>query len=166
MRALVNVLSRGALAVVILGGVLASYSSAYGQVDSYIELLRSDVRTQKQALLTEAMQFSDEQAAIFWPIYREYDLELSKIGDQRVALIKDYAANYETMTDAKAKELADRSFKLEEDRVKLRKKYFDRVQKAIDPIVAVKFMQIERTIGSLIDLQISSELPLMERGGE
>ena len=133
-------------------------------MDSYIELLRSDIRTQKQMLLTEAMQFSDEQAATFWPIYREYDLELSKIGDQRVALMKDYAANFEMMTDEKAKDLATRSFKLEEERVKLRKKYFDRVAKALDPITAVKFLQVERAIAALIDVQLAAELPLMERG--
>jgi len=165
MRALVNILSRAALIVVILGGVLVSYTPAFGQIDSYVELLRSDIRTQKQALLTEVMQFSDEQAAVFWPIYREYDLERSKIGDQRLALIKDFAANYETMTDEKAKEIADRSFKLEEDRVKLRRKYFDTVQEALDPIFAAKFVHVERAIDALIDVQLASELPLMKRGG-
>lgn len=164
MRALVNVVSRAALVVVMLGGFLVSHTPAYGQVDSYVELLRSDIRMQKQALLTQAMQFSDEQAATFWPIYREYELELSKISDQRVALIKDFAANFAMMTDEKARELANRSFKLEEDRVKLRKKYFGRVQKAMDPIIAVKFLQVERAIAALIDVQLASELPLMERG--
>ncbi|MGD8698033.1 MAG: hypothetical protein PVJ43_02005 [Gemmatimonadales bacterium] len=164
MRTLASVFSRAALALVVLGGILVSFSSAYGQVDSYIELLRSDIRTEKQALLTEAMQFSDEQAAVFWPIYREYDLELSKIGDQRVALIKDFAANFATMTDDKAKDMAKRSFKLEEDRVKLRKKYHGRVEKALDPIIAAKFVQIERAIAALIDVQLASELPLMEHG--
>ena len=164
MRTLVRALSRVTLAVAILGGVLVSYSSAYGQMDSYVELLRSDIRTQKQAVLTQAIQFSDEQAAVFWPIYREYELELSKIGDQRIALIKDFAANFETMTDEKAKEIAKQSFKLEEDRVKLRKKYHGKVQKDLDPIIAAKFIQIERAIAALIDIQLASEMPLMERG--
>ena len=164
MRALVNVLSRAALIVMTLGGVLVTYTPAFGQIDSYVELLRSDIRTQKQAVLAEVMQFSDEQAAVFWPIYREYDLELSKIGDQRLALIKDFAANYETMTDEKAKEIADRSFKLEEDRVKLRRKYFETVQKGLDPIIAAKFVQVERAIDALIDVQLAAELPLMKRG--
>ena len=165
MRALVNVLSPVFLLVAVLGGVLVSHTPAYGQIDSYVELLRSDIRMQKQAVLTEVMQFSDEQAAVFWPIYREYDLELSKIGDQRLALIKDFAANYETMTDEKAKEIADRSFKLEEDRVKLRRKYFETVQKGLDPIIAAKFVQVERAIDALIDVQLAAELPLMKRGG-
>lgn len=164
MHTLAKVLSRFALVVVVAGGILVSYSPAHGQIDSYVELLRSDIRMKKQALLTEVMQFSDEQAATFWPIYREYNLELSKIGDARVALMKDYAAHFETMTDEKAKELASRSFQYEEDRVKLRKKYFARVEKALDPITAVKFLQVERAVAALIDVQLASELPLMERG--
>jgi hypothetical protein len=150
MRSVAPLVSRAALVVVMIGGLLLSYAPAYGQVDSYVELLRSDIRTQKQMLLTEAMQFSDEQASVFWPIYREYDLERAKIGDQRLALIKDFAANYMTMTD--------------EDRVQLRKKYYDTVQKALDPIIAAKFIQVERAIDALIDVQLAAELPLMERG--
>jgi hypothetical protein len=157
-------LSLAAFVTAVVGGILLSYAPAYGQVDSYVELLRSDIRTEKQAILTDVMQFNDEQASIFWPIYREYDLELNKYADRRLALIKDYAANFETMTDDKARELAERSFKLEEERVKIRREYFDKVQKALDPIIAAKFIQVERTVGHLLDLQISAELPLMERG--
>src|SRR5215472_18569082 len=40
----------------------------------YAELLRSDVRAQKVAILTEVMDFTDEESAAFWPIYRDYDL--------------------------------------------------------------------------------------------
>ncbi len=163
MRASLTRLTPAGFITAVVGGILLSFAPAYGQVDSYVELLRSDIRTEKQAILTQVMQFSDEQASVFWPIYREYDLELSKYADRRLALIKDYAANFETMTDEKARE-ADRSFKLEEERVKIRREYFEKVRKALDPIIAAKFVQVERTIGLLIDLQISAELPLMERG--
>lgn len=97
-------------------------TAAFAQdLDSFIELLRSDVKTEKKAIITEVMQFNEAEAAAFWPAYRNYEFELDKIGDARVALIKDYAENYETMTDAKAKELMDKSFKFREDRLKLQK---------------------------------------------
>jgi hypothetical protein len=81
--------------------------------DAYIELLRSDVKTKKVAIITEVIQFTNEEAKVFWPVYREYDFELSKIGDGRLELIKDYAQNYETMTDEKARDLVERALKLE-----------------------------------------------------
>ena len=69
---------------------------------AYAELLRSDVRAEKVAILTEVMGFTEAEDAAFWPIYREYDGEMAKLGDQRLALITDYANEYATLTDAAA----------------------------------------------------------------
>ncbi|NIO06376.1 MAG: hypothetical protein GTN74_17750 [Proteobacteria bacterium] len=144
----------------IIAFVLAS-SAGYAQ-DAYIELLRSDVKTKKVAIITEVMHFTNEETNAFWPVYREYDLELSKIGDGRLQLIKDYAQNYETMTDEKAKELVDRALRLEAKRTKLKKKYFKKFDKVLPSKTAAKFFQLENQINLLIDLQIASELPLIK----
>jgi len=130
--------------------------------EAYIELLRSDIRAKKVAIITEVMQFTDAQARAFWPVYREYDLELSKIGDARVELIKDYARYYEKMTDEKAKELIQRALKLDERTTKLQKKYFEKFDKALPSKTVAKFFQLENQIDLLIDLQIASELPLIK----
>ena len=82
--------------------------TAYAQ-EQYAELLMSDIKTQKVAVLTEAMALEEAQSEPFWQIYRDYDYELSAIVDQRIALIKDYAANFSTMTDEKADDLAKTS---------------------------------------------------------
>ena len=77
----------------IIIGVHASFvtaSAVYGQevtIDPYLELLRSDVKAQKVALITEAMKFSEKDGEKFWHIYREYELELSKVHDSRIKLI-------------------------------------------------------------------------------
>ena len=69
-------------------------------LSAYAELLRSDVRAQKVAILTEVLGLTEAEDAAFWPIYREYDLEMSRLGDERVALIEEYARSYSQMTDA------------------------------------------------------------------
>src|SRR5277367_1120729 len=74
-------------------------------IQEYIALLRKDVRAEKAKLLGTVMQFDAEDAAKFWPIYRDYDVELSKLNDMRVANIREYAESYATMTDDKADEL-------------------------------------------------------------
>ena len=76
---------------------------------AYAELLRSDVRAEKVAILTEVMEFTEAEDKVFWPIYREYETELAKINDDRIALIKEYALGYETLTDATADGLALRA---------------------------------------------------------
>ena len=147
--------------------LFVSTTTVYGQgTDQYVELLRSDVNTERVAIITEAMAFSDAESTVFWPIYREYELELSKIGDERIALIKDFAAHYEMMTDEKAKELAEGSFKIEEKRTKLRKSYYKKMNKELSATQVAKFFQVDGLLNKLIDLQISSELPLIDSGSK
>ncbi|MCZ6754272.1 MAG: hypothetical protein O7E49_03065 [Gemmatimonadetes bacterium] len=145
-----------------LVALVAMPSMVQAQQDAYVELLRSDVKTQRVAIITEVMQFSDSASAVFWPIYRDYEFEATKIGDDMLALIKDYAANYDSLSDEMAKDLAKRSLKIGDDRLKLRKKYFKRVEKALGSVTAAKFLQIENQIALLIDLQIAQSLPLIQ----
>ena len=63
-------------------------------LSAYAELLRSDVQAQKIAILTEVMGFSETEDKAFWPIYRDYNAEMAKLGDERVALIAEYARVY------------------------------------------------------------------------
>jgi hypothetical protein len=129
---------------------------------AYAELLRSDVRAQKVAIITELMNFTEAEDAAFWPIYREYDLEMAKLGDERVALIAEYASNYSTLTDAIAEKLATKALDLEARRQALKSKYFDRIKTALSPRTALRFLQVEHQLLLLIDLQISASLPIVK----
>ena len=144
-----------------LVALVAMPALVHAQQDAYVELLRSDVKTQRVAIITEVMQFSDSASALFWPVYREYEYEATKIGDDMLALIKDYAANYDSLSEEIAKDLASRALKIDEDELKLRKKYYKRVEKAMGSVTAAKFLQIENQIRLLIDLQIAQSLPLI-----
>ncbi|MHC4455286.1 MAG: hypothetical protein ACYSWS_11450 [Planctomycetota bacterium] len=143
--------------------LLLANSVSYGSgVDAYIQLLRSDARTQKATVIADAMQFTDKESSAFWPVYREYELELSKIIDDRIELIKDYAENYDKLTDEKSRELARKVFAMEKRRTKLKKKYFKKISRALSATIAAKFIQVENQINLLIDLQIASQLPLIK----
>jgi hypothetical protein len=130
-------------------------------IDTYVELLRKDVKTQKVAIIGQLMQLSPEQSSAFWPIYSEYDKELTALGNEKLKGIKDYAAHYSSLTEEKAKELANLALALEEKRIALKRKYLERFQKAVSPKMAAKFLQIENQLLMLIDLQIASNLPIV-----
>jgi hypothetical protein len=135
---------------------------------AYAELLRSDVRTQKVAIITEMMGFTEAEDAKFWPIYREFDVEMSKLGDERVALIAEYAKNYSKLTDAVADSLATRALDLEGRRRAAEAKCYERVKAALSPRTALRFLQVEHQLQLLIDLQIASSLPIAsddDKGG-
>jgi hypothetical protein len=150
-------------ALILMFVVLIAGTALYSQQENYLELLRSDLKTQKVAIVTENMKLTDAQSGVFWPIYRKYDAELWTLNDERLILIKDYAENYEKMTDAKADALTKQVFSLLEKRIQLQKKYYEEFAKALNPVLAAKFMQIERQINALADLKIGSEIPLITK---
>ena len=135
-----------------------------GAQEQYMELLRQDITTQKTAILTEAMDLDVAQSDIFWPIVREYDVERAKIADRRIAMIKSYAAGYETMTPEMAKEIMGESMKIDSDMLKLKKDYFGKVSKGLSAVEAARFLQVENFVDNLLRLQIQAELPLVQHG--
>lgn len=134
-------------------------------LSAYAELLRSDVRAQKVAIITEVMGFTDKEDEAFWPIYREYDLEMAKLGDERVALIAEYAKNYEKVNDELADRLASKALELEARRQELKGQVYQKVKKALSPLTAARFLQVEHQLLLLIDLQIASSLPIAPPAG-
>lgn len=143
-----------------------SFTNVFAQdMDSYIELLKSDLKTDKKAIITEVMQFDETQSAAFWPIYKEFEFDLDKLSEKRIANIKDFAANYDVMSDEKAKELIENAFDFQDDRLDLNKKYHKKFAEALGPIVAAKYMQLEYEIQLLVDLSINSNLPLAKKPG-
>jgi hypothetical protein len=129
---------------------------------AYIELLRSDVKAEATEIVAEVMQLNDADAAKFWPIYREFELGLSKIGDEKMALIKKYADNYENMSDEVADQLAQGVFKLEQERQDLKMKYYERIKNALTAKTAARFFQVLNQILMLTDLQVASSLPVIK----
>jgi hypothetical protein len=131
-------------------------------IHAYVELLRSDLRTQKVAIITDIMQFSEADDAKFWPVYREYETELSAVNDDRIALIKEYADAYGNITDAIADRLATGALDLEARRHTLKVKYYERFKTALSPKTAARFLQVENQILLILDLQIAASLPIAQ----
>ena len=129
---------------------------------TYIELLRSDLNAQRRQIVSETMQLDDKQARIFWPVYNDYEADLDKLGDEKLAIVQEYATNFLTMTNEKADELAQRVMALDDQRMALRRKYYDLMKKSLPAILAVRFFQVENQIQLLVDLKIASNLPIIE----
>lgn len=129
-------------------------------LQEYTELLRKDVRQQKAEIMGSVMVLSTDDAAKFWPIYSEYDAELTKLNNKRMENIKEYARTYDQMTDAKADELIQNALAYQKERDELLAKTYDRVKQALGAVTAARFVQVEHQLLLLIDLQIISSLPI------
>jgi NAD-dependent DNA ligase len=115
-------------------------------------------------MMGAVMELSAADAAKFWPIYSEYDAQLTKVNDLRVANIEEYARDYPNMTDAKADQLMQNAFVFQQQRSELLAKYYGLVKQALGATIAARFIQIEHQLLLIIDLQVASAPPIVEEG--
>jgi hypothetical protein len=108
------------------------------------------------------LPLTKRESELFWPLYKRYDNVLQALNAARVTLIKDYAAHYDTITPAQAKELADRAIDLDEKRMLVRKKFYEEFSKALNAKAAARFQQLDWSFELLIDLQIASNHALVK----
>ena len=142
----------------------ASNSDSQENTKAYLELLRENVRQEKDEIMGSVMLLSAQDAAKFWPIYGEYDAQLAKLNDQRIGSIKEYAGSYNQMTDAKADELIQQSVAYQRQRAELLVQTYDKVKEALGAVTAARFAMIEHQLLLIIDLQIDSSLPVVGQG--
>lgn len=127
-----------------------------------IEMLRKDLRAQRKEITAQNVNLTADEATKFWPIFDQYRQEAIKPNDERWALIKDYAANYHTMTDAQAQDYIKRSTDVEQQLIALRMKYVPVFEKVISPKKTALWYQIDRRIDLLINLQLSAQIPMVD----
>jgi len=162
-----------AIAVVIGTSLLLIQSVALGQKsetpasgptvsEQDIELLRSDIRSAKKEIIAENMKLTDAQAQKFWPVYDAYTQETSKLGDARIALIKEYANSYENMTDAQADSLVKKMAMLDEQPATLRAQWIPKFREVLTGKQTALFFQLDRRITLLIDVQLAANIPIVK----
>jgi hypothetical protein len=143
-------------------GANAADDTRDANLRAYVQLLRSDLRTEKVAIITEVMTFTEEEDAKFWPIYREYEMKLANLNDERLKGIKEYADNFDTVTDELADRLVRGALSLEERRNALKLDVYNKLKAALSAKTAARFIQVENQILLLLDLQIASSLPIVQ----
>lgn len=130
-------------------------------VRMYMEMLRSDFNATKIRTLNQVMKLTGPEAEAFWPVYREYEKQLAAVGDQKLALIREFMAHYRngTLNDQNAKAMAAQWLKNTQARLDLWKKYNRKITKAVSPIRAAQFLQVEHQMALFVDMSIASEMP-------
>jgi hypothetical protein len=142
--------------------VLLFSAVAFSQTTSYIEILKSDVKTQRRALITAAMGLSEEQAQKFWPVYKDYEAEYDKLIDRELEIIKQYAENYDNLSDEMAGILINQVMDLDNDQLDLNKEYYKKMEKELGAKIAAKFRMIDNRINLMLRLQVASSVPIFE----
>ncbi|MFN0066893.1 MAG: transcriptional regulator [Limisphaerales bacterium] len=164
-RRILPVLAAVLLASITAGRAQAPAAAPGGGDDlaNVLAVFRSDLNQAKVRTINEVMQLTGPEAERFWPIYRDYERELAKLGDERLALIRRFAQEYagRTLADDSAREISRDWLRLQRRRLDLWEKYQGRVAKALSPVRAAQFLQVEHQLALFVDINIVAEMPLV-----
>lgn len=149
------------MTISVMFGTVAFAQDA--NLDSDIQILRSNIRAQRTKLVSDNLQLSDAEAKAFWPVYRDYETDLAKLNDKKVELIKEYANNYDQLSEEQAKSLTDRNLAIEKQRIDLKENYFRRFSNVVPAKTAARFMQVDNRIDLLLNVQLASQIPMVKK---
>ena len=131
------------------------------EIEKDLALLRRNLRAEKKKIVALNVPLTEEEATKFWPLYDKYAAGMSKHYDEFYAIIKEYAANQKTLSDAQAISMIKRWSEIQVELAQTRQKYVPLVEKVLPGKKAALFFQIDRRLYELMDLQVASEVPLV-----
>ena len=127
-----------------------------------LEALRAELRATRKQIMAQTLTLTPEEAARFWPVYDQYQAELTRIKDDQYALIAEYANTYGRYDDAKATDFITRWLDLDVRTTALRARYIPIIGGILPGVKATTFFQIDRRVSMMIDQRIAAQLPLLE----
>lgn len=155
-NSLLSVLLAGSLAILLAGPAQAQ------QERDAIELIKSQLSTQRQALVAENLDLETDESEVFWPLYREFQNKREPLIDRRIKLLQEFRDNFDGLTDEQAGSIIDDWLSLEDDIVKLRKQYVKKFRKTLSVKTTLRYFQIENKLDTIIDYDLAQVIPLAE----
>ena len=126
------------------------------------ELVLSYFKLEKKSLVGQAMNLSDTQAKVFWPIYNDFEKESAKLTQMRISYLKEYAEKYETITPEEADAIMKKAFQYQKKHLALNMKYYNILKKKMGALVATRFIQVEEYIATGVKMQLLDAIPFVD----
>ncbi|HXS23904.1 MAG TPA: hypothetical protein VN719_06730 [Gemmatimonadales bacterium] len=150
--------------IVVATTVMLAWVGAAGaqQETGEVQSARADIHAARTKLVAANLPLTEEEGAKFWPLYNQYRGDVSKLNDRSLALIKDFAASYDSMSDEKASDLLKQQMAIDEDRLKLKKSYLGKFEKVLPQKKVARYYQIERKLDASVQYEAAKNIPLVK----
>ncbi len=149
-----------AIALALTALPLASHARDKISLTGDEQVLLKQVQSDRRAIFADNMGLSDAESARFWPVYDRYEAERKKLEERYVAMINDFAAKYDTLTDEQAQKLLAERLDIEKQLFELRQKYTKEVATVLPGRKALRYAQIESRIENLSRRNLYTIIPL------
>lgn len=145
---------------ILFAFLLAIGFQSFSQVSSTEqELIKSYFKLTKMALVEDAMALSEEDGALFWPLYKQFDAEASKLNQLRIDYLTDYVVQVENITNEQVDEFLKNSNSYNKKMVSLKSRYYKLMKKELSSKVAIRFMLVEEYIQTAVKYELLETLP-------
>jgi len=125
------------------------------------EQFRIDMQAVAADVMAKGLTLTAEQAAKFWPMFEDFQKEQKAIIDEQLKSLSKYQDTYRAMTDADALAYANSLLQRDQKIHDLRVKYLTKFQKIVPPRIAARAIQLDRRLGLVSQVKISSRVPLI-----
>jgi hypothetical protein len=140
--------------------VLAGSSAAPQSPADVLQLNRQKIDTQRRVIVGGTMVLSDEEARAFWPLFEQYQQERQKLDTRADRLVADYVTAYSTLTDPRAATLLNEMLGIDDEYLKLRRRWIERVGKVLPPRKVVRYFQLENKLDAVVRAEMAQQIPL------
>lgn len=154
--------------VIVAGLVLfavPAFAQTGGSADTNMEILMQKLKADKKLLVASNMDLTDAESKVFWPLYDAYQKDLQKVNEELGKTISEYADAYNqgkgSISNDTAKKLIHQAISVEEQEVKLKRSYADKIGKVLSAAKTARYIQIENKIRAVIKMELARQIPLV-----
>jgi len=142
----------------VLRAAIAAPASAQTATD--IALTRAQIQTERQAIIADAMKLTEDESLVFWPAYRDYRVDMARLGDRLVKVITEFAAADANLTDEQATRLLDEYLDIKAKDISVKKKYVGVFRKLLPAPKVTRFFQLENKLDAVVNFELAATIPL------
>ena len=128
-----------------------------------MEILKQKVKADKKLLVASNMELNEAEAKQFWPLYDSYQKELEQLNQKLGKAITEYAEafNKGPVPNDTAKKVLGEVLNVEEQEVKLKRSYAEKVGQVLPATKAARYIQIENKIRAIVKVELAQAIPLV-----
>lgn len=130
--------------------------------DEAMDLKKQIIFDQKRLIVMENMDFTEQEAEAFWPIYDKHQEELFQVNQRGAKLILAYASVYQTLTDEQAVKIIDEYYNVQDERLVVMKKMAVDMGKVLPGKKAFRYIQVENKLNAIARYELAKGIPLAQ----
>lgn|GEM_PF-1304933 len=128
---------------------------------SLLKIKETELLKIRKDIVRDTLKLEDDIARQFWPLYEEYQEQLSELRAKRLELLTDLGQGVDGMSEEEAREYVKDKLEYEEIRLNLGRAYFRKLSRFMNYRTLALYVQVETKIRVYIEAGIEESIPLI-----